>query len=210
MVEARRARAPGRLRPLGGDAAPGPDAEFVGASVRELRVARQLTLQELAGSAGLSVGHLSQVERGLSSPSVDALRRIAQALGVTIGWFFRVPPAREAGNEGAYIVRAGARRRLLFDSGITDELLSPHLGGRLEAILSRFAPGSSSGPEPYTHRGEEVGVVVEGALELWIDGELFELRVGDSFAFPSTKPHRYRNPTDREAVVVWVVTPPTC
>lgn len=184
------------------------DGAFVGASVRELRLARQRTLQDLAGATGLSVGHLSQVERGISTPSVSALRAIAQGLGVTVGWFFRAAPEGEGG-EGAYVVRAGARRRLRYASGLTDELLSPHLGGALELLLSRFAPGAESGAQPYAHRGEEAGLVIEGRLEIWIEGERFELGAGDSFAFPSARAHRYRNPADRETVVVWAITPPT-
>lgn len=204
----RQARATGRTEPLDDPEAPASDEAFVGVSVRELRAARQRTLQDLAAATGLSVGHLSQVERGLSHPSVSALRAIAQGLGVTVGWFFRAAPAG-SGNEGAYIVRTGARRRIRYASGITDELLSPHLGGALEALMSRFAPGAESGAEPYAHRGEEAGLVVEGRLEIWVEGERFDLGAGDSFAFPSTRPHRYRNPSDRETVVIWVITPPT-
>jgi quercetin dioxygenase-like cupin family protein len=82
---------------------------------------------------------------------------------------------------------------------------------RLAARCSsgRFPPGSASGTQPYTHRGEEGGLVLEGMLELWIENEKFLLNAGDSFSFPSTKPHRYRNPSKRETVVLWVITPPT-
>jgi transcriptional regulator with XRE-family HTH domain len=200
--------ATGRQGPLEEDGDLNSDAEFVGTSVRELREARTMTLQALSARSGLSVGHLSQIERGLSSPSVGALQRVAEALGVTVGWFFRLPPAGP-GDEAAYIVRADARRRLRFASGITDELLSPHLAGDLEMLLSRFAPGAASGEHTYTHRGEEAGLVLSGSLEIWIGGERFELAEGDSFSFPSTRPHRYRNPGSLETVVIWVITPPT-
>ncbi len=75
--------------------------------------------------------------------------------------------------------------------------------------MSRFLPGSERGGEPYTHKGEEAGVVIQGALELWISGESFILREGDSFSFPSTEPHRYNNVHDGETVVIWAITPPT-
>ncbi|NAZ37814.1 helix-turn-helix domain-containing protein [Rubellimicrobium sp. CFH 75288] len=198
----------GRVAVLEEAGTPDPEARFFGEAVRELRAAKQLTLRELAERTDLSVGYLSQVERGLSNPSVSAVQAIAGALGVTAGWFFRAPSAPE-GSEAAFVVRAGARRRLAFASGITDELLSPHLGGALELLLSRFAPGSASGEAPYAHRGEEAGVVLSGTLELWIEAERFLLGAGDSFAFPSTRPHRYRNPGAEETVVIWVITPPT-
>jgi quercetin dioxygenase-like cupin family protein len=63
--------------------------------------------------------------------------------------------------------------------------------------------------KPGSMWGEEGGLVVEGMLELWIENEKFLLKAGDIFSFPSTKPHRYRNPSKREAVVLWVITPPT-
>jgi transcriptional regulator with XRE-family HTH domain len=207
MVLSRRARFSGRQNAVE-STAPDPNAEFMGQSVRELRTAKEMTLQELSMVTKLSVGYLSQVERGLSVPSVAALQTIARALDVTVSWFFRASEAGE-GSENAYIVRAPERRKLRFESGITDELLSPNLAGALELLLSRFPPGSASGTQPYTHRGEEGGVVVEGVLELWIEDEKFLLKAGDSFSFPSTKPHRYRNPSKRETVVVWVITPPT-
>jgi transcriptional regulator with XRE-family HTH domain len=207
MAPARRARFSGRRNAVE-STAPDPNAVFMGQSVRELRVAKEMTLQELSVGTNLSVGYLSQVERGLSVPSVSALRMIANTLDVTVSWFFR-PSEKDTESEGAYIVRAQERRKLRFESGITDELLSPNLAGALELLVSRFPPGSASGTQPYTHRGEEAGLVIEGMLELWIETEKFLLQTGDSFSFPSTKPHRYRNPSKREAVVLWVITPPT-
>lgn len=180
----------------------------IGEKVRLLRQTRQITLQDLAATTGLSIGYLSQVERDLSSPSVKALRDIATALGVNISWFFEAPDSAGAG-ERRYIVRAGNRRHLHFRSGITDSLLTPSLNGQIELLLSRFEPGASSGEEPYTHQGEEAGIVIRGQLELWVGADRFELAEGDSFNFPSTRPHRYRNPGDIETVVIWSITPPS-
>jgi transcriptional regulator with XRE-family HTH domain len=207
MALARRARFAGRRNAVE-STAPDANAVFMGRSVRELRVAKEMTLQELSIGTNLSVGYLSQVERGLSVPSVSALRIIANTLDITVSWFFQ-PLEKDTKSEGAYIVRAHERRKLRFESGITDELLSPNLAGALELLVSRFPGGSASGVQPYTHRGEEAGLVIEGMLELWIESEKFLLKTGDSFSFPSTKPHRYRNPAKSEAVVLWVITPPT-
>ena len=193
---------------LANDAASDHQVEFVGAQVRELRKARDTTLTELARQTGLSVGYLSQIERNISNPSIKALHDISRALGVNISWFFQEAGPVQA-EERDYIVRAHRRRRLDFSSGISDELLSPNLSGKLELLCSRFEPGSSSGEEPYTHRGEEAGVVISGTLELWIGDRYFVLNQGDSFNFPSTTPHRYRNPGDTETVVIWAITPPS-
>jgi transcriptional regulator with XRE-family HTH domain len=182
--------------------------EEVGLEIRDLRKARGLTLKQLADATGLSLGHLSEVERGIASPSVKALHDIAASLGVTIGWFFRSGDTTDPG-EREVIVRAGGRRTLAFSSGIVDELLSPNLRGSLELLLSRFAPGATSGDAPYTHRGEEAGVVMQGVLALWVGEREYRLREGDSFSFQSGLPHRYTNPGDTETVVIWAITPPS-
>jgi len=179
----------------------------LGREIRGLRKARGYTLAVLAAKTALSVGYLSLLERDLATPSINALHAISRALGVTISWFFDagdIPPG-----ERDYVVRRTRRRRLDFSAGIVDELLSPTLEGQLELLASRFPPGASSGAAPYTHAGEEAGVVLRGKLELWVDGKVFLLEAGDSFGFPSTLKHRYRNPDTEEAEVIWAITPPS-
>jgi len=188
---------------FGHDAGP-----LMGREIRNLRKVRGMTLAQLAGASGLSVSFISQIERGLSTPSVKALHDIAQVLGVNISWFFEGPQLAPI-EERDFIVRADRRRRLTFSSGIADYLLSPSLSGQLELLKSTFEPGASSGDEPYTHKGEEAGIVVSGSLELWIGKQRHLLRPGDSFGFYSSTPHRYRNPGDIETVVIWAITPPS-
>lgn len=198
-----------RPRPEPADpvATPTDDIQKIGREVRGLRKARGLTLTELAEKSGLSIGYLSLVERDRATPSINALHAISRALGVTISWFFdaNAAPVEERG----YVVRRARRRRLEFSAGIVDELLSPSLEGSLELLSSRFPPGASSGDAPYTHNGEEAGVIVRGTLELWVDGKHFVLKAGDSFGFPSSLPHRYSNPGSEETEVIWAITPPS-
>ncbi|HJS91396.1 MAG TPA: XRE family transcriptional regulator [Steroidobacteraceae bacterium] len=179
----------------------------MGAEIRGLRKARNLTLNQLAGASGLSVGYLSMVERQQAMPSIKSLLSIAHALGVTIGWFFEGDAVRP--QEHGLVVRRSRRRRIDYSAGIVDELLSPSLKGNLELVLCRLAPGASSGEEPYSHAGEEAGVVVRGRLELWVSGQSVMLETGDSFGFESTRPHRYRNPGPDETEIVWAITPPS-
>jgi transcriptional regulator with XRE-family HTH domain len=179
----------------------------VGGDVRGLRKAREMTLADLARASGLSVGYLSLVERDLATPSIKALHAVSRALGVTVSWFFEAGEVPE--DERGLVVRRNRRRRLDHSAGIVDELLSPTLTGALELLASRFPPGASSGDEPYTHTGEEAGVVIRGRLELWVDGRVLRLEAGDSFGFASTLPHRYHNPGTEEAEVIWAITPPS-
>lgn len=180
---------------------------IIGARMRELRKAKQMTLKQLAGETGLSIGYLSQLERQDADPSVRALNVIGTALGVGINWFF--PDPNDVNNpETKIVVRSGKRRSLRFDSGVRDELLSPSLAGQLELILTTFDPGANSGADLYAHRGEEGGYVVQGQLELTVEDQVMVLGPGDSFHFESTRPHRYNNPGDAKTVIVWAVTPP--
>lgn len=180
----------------------------VAEQIRELRKAKNVTLQDLADKAKLSVGYLSQVERGRSQLSVANLLRISRALDVHLNWFFQ--GAFEApAEERDVVVRAHNRRTIRFPGlGLTEELLSPSLTGPLELVVSVLEPGGDTG-EPYTHKGHEAGVVVAGELELWIGEKYYRLHEGDSFSFPSTAPHRCRNPGETETKVVWIITPPS-
>jgi len=180
----------------------------LGPRIRGLRQRRGLTLAKLAAQADLSVGHLSQVERGLSTPTIPQLQRISHAMGVMIGWFFGDEPARDAA-EDQVVVRAGRRRVLRMEElGLTDELLVPNLNGSLELLLCTIQAGGGS-VDAYTHAGEEAGLVLSGRLDLWVDNTLYVLEPGDSFAFASTRPHRYHNRDHDPAQIVWAITPPT-
>ena len=184
------------------------DNSSVGQEIKDLRKASEVTLSTLSEATGLSKGYLSQIERGISSPSVKALHSIGKALGVNISWFFP-PPSNEDDELKDFIVRKDKRRKLVFESGIKDELLSPNLGRGIELLRCTFAPHSFGGKEPYEHKGEEAGFLVSGQLTLWLDGKQIALRSGDSFAFESTIPHRYANESDEEAVIIWAISPPS-
>lgn len=190
--------------PVGG----GPfDAEaLIGAQLRELRKAKGLTLQEVAGSAGISVSYLSQIERNVSRLPIGVLKQISDVLGVHMNWFFQ-PGVLGLAEEREIVVRAANRRHLSFTGlGITEELLSPNLSGPLEMLISTIDPGADS--EFYAHDGAEAGLVMSGTLDLWVDDQHFRLRKGDSFAFPSTQPHRCANRCSSAVQVLWVITPP--
>jgi transcriptional regulator with XRE-family HTH domain len=178
----------------------------VGEQIRELRLIKRLTLQQLADTVGVSVGYLSQIERNRSKLPIGTLRKICDVLGVHISWFFPNTPEGPPQERG-FIVRAQNRRRLTFTGlGINEELLSPNLSGPLELLLSTIEPGADSGE--YSHDGSEAGIVICGTMELWVNGQYFLLEEGDSFSFKSTERHRCRNPGAVATKVVWVITPP--
>lgn len=181
---------------------------WLGKEMRHVRKRRGLSLEEVARRAELSIGLVSQIERGLSSPSIRSLRALSDALGIPASWFFQNGgPVPES--ERGIVTRPENRRLLnLKEKGMVKELLSPALTGGLEMLLVNIEPGGSSGPEHYTHRGEEGGLVLAGTLELWVEDRRFTLREGDSFGFESHRPHRFANPGTETTKVLWVVAPP--
>lgn len=178
----------------------------IGEQLRELRQIKALTLREVAEKAGISVSYLSQIERNQSRLPIGVLKKISDALGVHMNWFFQ-GQAQGDPAESDIVVRAGKRRRMSFTGlGISEELLSPNLSGPLELLLSTIAPGADS--EDYSHDGAEAGFVLSGTLDLWVSGRQFQLREGDSFSFKSTEIHRCANPGTLPTQVLWVITPP--
>lgn len=182
--------------------------ERIGEDIRGLRKAKRMTLADLAHQINRSVAYLSKLERNLTKPSVTELQAVSTALGVKISFFFHETDAPNV-RERKTVVRRSDRRKLHFADGITDYLLSPNLDGPLELLMSVFEPGSGSGESPYTHEGDEAGVVLSGELEFWVGEDHFVVEEGDSFSFKSTVPHRYVNKGTVKAVVIWVVTPPS-
>ncbi len=182
-----------------------PDVDPLGARIRHLRQARGMTLRDLATSAGVTESFLSQVERGLASPSISSLRRIATSLGESIASLFE--PETEPGT----LVRA-ADRRVLHYPGLRarDEFITPSMGGRLQVIMSVIEPGGGTGDEPYTHESdEECVLVLEGTLDLWIGDTHYGLEAGDSVIHSSRVPHRNRNNGTAPTTVLFILTPPS-
>lgn len=180
---------------------------LVGEGIRRLRKTRGMTLEALSEFTGLSTGHLSQIERDLSSPTLKAMFDISRALGVHVGWFFS-HEEQPGSAEDIHVLRGDRRKVISYSAGIRDCLLSTSAVKDLEVLLSTFAPGAEV-TEAYSHAGEECGLILSGQFELWIEDEVFLLNQNDSFSFSSEKKHRYRNPGITETVVVWCVSPPS-
>ncbi len=188
----------------------------LGSEVRQVRKARGQTLKTLSASARISVSHLSAIERGTASPSLETIHRLADALGISSDWFF----ARRSGNgpmERAYVVRRQNRRNLntLYDEGIStlglsDELLSSSIGGSFFMGLATYEPHSERPGHPmYQHEGEQHGFILRGELQLQIGDEKIVLKEGDSYSFPTAIAHNARNVTDQPCQLIWSISPVT-
>lgn len=176
-----------------------------GRDLRAIRKSRGLTLTDLASSVDRSIGWLSQVERDISSPSMDEIKRLSAALKVPLSTFFGRAPAR-AGEEGR-IVRAEARRAIGGRvTGLAEELLSPDLTDDFEMVHSTFAPGASRS-RPVSRPTQELAFIVSGSLEVSLGGENFHVGAGDSFRIRG-EPFTWANKSDEVCVAIWVIAPP--
>jgi transcriptional regulator with XRE-family HTH domain len=184
-----------------------PMIERLGSEIRRLRLGAGLTIEELSGKAGVSVGLISSLERGNANPSFATLYRIATGLGVQIGSFFLGPMVK---NRTVMVVREDERKRLtLSHESPLYELLTPDLRRRMEVVWVEFAPGLCTRDYPYQHEGEECGVMLGGELHINIGGQTYRLGPGDSITYPSSLPHWYHNKGDKKAYGIWVSTPPS-
>lgn len=179
------------------------DSHPIGARLREARRAAGLTLEEAARRSELTKGFLSQVERDLASPSVGSLLRICDVLGLPVGTLF-------SGERQGPLVRAAERAPFrLGGSGVEEHQLTPAGERRLLVLSGEIAPGGGSGEEPYALASEAEFVhVLDGVLEVEVDGVVHRLAAGDSLTFDATSPHRWRNPgTVSRTKVLWVLAP---
>ncbi len=185
----------------------------IGARLRELRNQYQYSIRGLASRAGVSASLVSDIEKGKVEPSISTLKRMATALGTNITYFFS-EPTQDKGR----VVRAAERtpigpasymgsRAGMESSGIRFELASPAESEAIEAIYGRYEVGASTGDEPYTHEGEEWGMVLTGRLKVVLEDQVYFLEPGDSIWFPSTIPHRMENVAPTVTEYIWIDTP---
>ena len=179
----------------------GTDPEL-GRRIKELRTERSMTLETLAGGAGVTRSFLSTVERGRSNPSIAVLRAIAAALGVPVFMLFTDP------HENVTIVRPQDRGRISpGGSPVTYELLSPDLQRKIEMILMRLEPGAQSALG--MHEGEESAFLLHGNVVVTVGDVDYPMQAGDAIYFNAGLPHFVTSAGSDEAVLVSAVTPPS-
>lgn len=185
------------------------DRSQIGERLRLRRKLRGLSLKDVSTRAGLSVGMLSQVERGLALPSVKSMRAICAALDMPVAWLFEAASETNP-DHNDYVVRASARRELSYDDGsLRKQLLTPDTQPQIQMLRFLMQPGADSG-EPYSNtEGGKCGLVISGTLGLGLDGQSLVIKQGDSFAFPAWTMVRFWTIGDELCEVIWVVAPAT-
>ena len=204
----------------------------LGPRLRLVRADRQLSVRELARRVGCSASLISQIERGVSVPSVGVLYSLATELGSSLDYLLFGPGAGREGDAGAgsssapavaagseraaggtasppppIVQRRGGRKIIDLASGVRWERLTPAADATADFLEVIYAPGGHSTDErrPLRHEGREYGVIISGTLQANVGFESYELGPGDSIAFDSSTPHEYLNKTGDYVRAIWVV-----
>jgi transcriptional regulator with XRE-family HTH domain len=170
----------------------------VGRRIREAREASGLTLRAISDATGVSTSMLSLVERGRTSPSIGTLVAICDALDIQMAKLFSGSDQNDAvlipaESMVSHSVK-GLTRRIILDD-------RPH---GLELTEHVYSPGSASADAPTHHSGEEIGIVLEGRLQVQVNDTKYELGPGDAVHFSSSSPHRFENRARRATRAIWL------
>ncbi|MBM3316240.1 MAG: helix-turn-helix transcriptional regulator [Candidatus Eisenbacteria bacterium] len=175
---------------------------LIGERVRRIRQQKGLTLRAVEQRARVSATHISEIERGKTSPTVGVVRRIAAALGVSSAELLDAPPEMSPLHQTAL-----QRRRFTRPEGRAEVegLTLPHGPSELSVHLLTLEPGGGFSDRP--HEGEELCFVLDGAAEVRIDGVPHIVRRGESLHFRPRRVHEIRNATQAVARLIWVARP---
>ncbi len=200
----------------------------LGKKIRGERLNRQMTLERFSEMTGLSKSFLSQIERGITEPSITSLKKIAKQFGFSVvnlfqngdsansGWNYaqsteKAPEAKMAYVDKATVVRADRRKRFaLPGSNVMYDLLTPDMNRQLEVMYMRVKKGQNSGDGPMVDPpGEKVGFVLRGKIEFTVGNESYLLDEGDSIYYPAHVAHSWHAVEGDSIEVIFILTPPS-
>lgn len=178
----------------------------IGTHLRELRSRRKLTVRELAARSGVSHATISLVERDKTSPSVDTLAAMLDALGATLVGFFdeirqSMPCTPFYSNDD--LVEIGNAKTISYRM-----LGANHPNRQILMLRETYGIGAATGGA-LSHSAQEAGFVLRGSVEVTVGTESRVLKEGDGYYFDSLSPHRFRNVGDTVAEIISAVTPPS-
>ncbi len=173
----------------------------IGAKLKELRILKGLTQEELADRAELSKGFISQLERDLTSPSIATLLDILQCLGTSVNEFFNETPEEQIVFEKTdYFEKYDAELKS------TVKWIIPNAQKNvMEPILLTLDAGGGTCPDN-PHEGEEFGYILQGSVSIHLGNKVYRAKKGESFYFSADKKHYLTSKTG--ATLLWVSSPP--
>ena len=178
------------------------DSLTIGSRLKQRREEKQHTLKELADLSGLSVGFISQVERGKTDPSLASLKRLTAALD------FKLKDLFDQDQYAHALVKKGEGSILHLDSAVCELLASSIPDKQMEPLLKHIAPNGESGIVA-AHSGDEFIWIKSGSLQITVGDDTYLLSEGDSFYFQALQTHSWRNISDSPCEALWIMTPPS-
>jgi transcriptional regulator with XRE-family HTH domain len=179
------------------------DDSNIGSRIKEQRKSLGLSLHELARRTELTPSFISQVERGLVSTSIHSLKRIAEALGVSIMFFLNDGPKLDP------VIRSGKRPCLtLPDEDITFELVSPSSSRKMEVYIGRLESGKAYNAQSLREPTEESIYLLSGVLQVCLNTQEYTLYAGDSIFFEGVSLRRFVCVSEEESVWIASIAPP--
>lgn len=176
----------------------------IGEKIKRLRLLNELTQEELAQRCDLTKGFISKIERNITSPSIATLMDILEALGTDVKKFFN----EDVQSKIVFTKEDIYQSENESLSHIVSWLIPNAQKNAMEPILIQLAPkGTSNIEEP--HKGEEFGYVLKGNVTLYLGNRKFKVKKGESFYFKPSQVHYIENTGTKEAVILWVASPPS-
>lgn len=186
----------------------------IGDRIREERTKAGISQRELARRLGLSASMISQLESGLSKPSVGTLYAIVTELNLSLDRVIRGDDYHETNDSSppdqetvSPLVRPGERQSIDLASGVRWEELTAYSEDGVDFLYATYEVGGASTPDAslMRHHGREYGYVITGTLGIQIGFHEYVLKPGDSIAFDSTRPHRLFNKGNEPVHAIWFV-----
>ena len=177
----------------------------IGELIKQRRTENKMTLKDVSEATDLSIGYLSQLERGLTSIAHDTLKKVAKALNVEMTYFMDQPKTKSKA-----ILRSYEREVLRIEGSSIIEYAMTNMGDCAEMLprLVEILPQKEvEETESYAHEGEEFVYVLEGILTLQIEGDCNDLYPGDCAHYKSSRPHNWSNQTNKVVKIMMINTP---
>jgi transcriptional regulator with XRE-family HTH domain len=180
-----------------------------------LRKKKKLSLEDISRKGSIPVQLVEQIEKGMVSPSIGALKRITRALEIPLAEFFQQAGVSDEDIDGlkseknAVLTRNDSRHVLdVKGSKAVIQYLTPiEVDRELELLWQEVEPKASGG-DWLTHRGEECCFVISGTVRLYVEDNVYDLQKGDALWFKTHQRHKWENPSDQKTVLIWAITPP--
>jgi transcriptional regulator with XRE-family HTH domain len=175
--------------------------EEIGRRIKKIREQQHFTLKNVEAKAGISATHISEIERGKTSPTIGALIRIADALGKDPAYFIE---DQELNDVSFIALEDRVKRKLTNAEGIAEVLTNSIPSGKIDAQLITLPPGRSDEMAMHAHEADEAVLVLSGEVRFRVDDGEYTLSEGDSIYYVASQSHGYANASEsREARMIW-------